>query len=352
MSRQFHTLTIAAIQPEIAGAATSVTFDVPPELADTFCWQAGQHLTLRLMVNGEEQRRSYTISNPSDAPLRITVKRVIDGLVSNHIGDALNVGQKIEVMPPFGRFALPPEALARRTHFFFGAGSGITPLYAMIHTVLSHEPHSVAHLIYGNTAADKILFTDDLEALVTAFPDRFTTRHVLSSPSMLSWFTPWRKGRVDAKVIKAALIETPPVAQDVQYWICGPGGMNTDVKSALMALDVPANRIHMESFGGTTEQDTSVKGRAATAQVTLNGATHELYVAEGQNLLEAMQLAGISPPFSCQSGVCGACTATLTKGTVHMRSRVALEDCEVAEGEILTCQSIATNEQLVVKFPE
>ncbi|MEC8572571.1 MAG: 2Fe-2S iron-sulfur cluster-binding protein [Pseudomonadota bacterium] len=352
MTRNFHTMTIAEIQPEIGGAATSVTFNVPNGLAEIFRWHAGQHITLRLLIGGEEYRRSYTISNPPGAPLRITVKRVEGGVVSNHIGTVMAKGDAVEVMPPFGGFFLTPGALARRTHFFFGAGSGITPLFAMINSVLTDEPHSAAHLIYGNADAGSILFKDELDALEHAYPARFSVRHVQSAPSMWTWHTPWRKGRIDTEVIRAALSETPPVAQDVQYWICGPGRMNADVKTALMAHDVPANRIHMESFGGGLDQDTSVKGCAAEAQVTLSGETHQLRVNAGQTLLEAMRTAGLSPPFSCQSGVCGACKAIVTKGIVHMRSRAALEDDEIARGEVLTCQSLPTGDQVVVKFPD
>lgn len=352
MTRDFHQLTVAAITPEIEGGATSVTFDVPAGLADQFHWQAGQHLTLRFMLDGGEVRRSYTIANPPGAALRITVKRVPGGQVSNHIGDQLRVGDIVDVMPPFGGFTLPPGATARRTHYFFGAGSGITPLWAMINAVLAQEPHSVAHLIYGNAREDSILFRAPLEALEQAQPSRLTLRHLLSAPSLWSWFTPWRKGRLDAKAVAAAISETPPVAQDVHYWICGPGSMNGDVKSALMAMDVPANRIHMESFGGATALDTTVEGIAAQAQVTLKGVTHEVPVAKGQTLLEAALAAQLTPPFSCQSGVCGACRGRLTEGKVHLRARMALEDKEVEAGAILSCQAVATTSELKVDFDQ
>jgi len=350
MTPNFHALTVADVHSEIGGAATSVTFEVPLDLGDTFRWTAGQHLTLRFTLKGQEERRSYTISNPPDADLRITVKRVKGGLVSNHVGDTLRAGDKVEVMPPFGGFTLSPDAAARRTHYFFGAGSGITPLFAMIHAVLKDEPHSVAHLIYGNRAADDILFREEFEALASAHPDRFTLRHVLSSPSMLSWFTPWQRGRLGSTQIAKAIAETPPVAQDVQYWICGPGSMNGDVSSALMEIDAPTDRIHMESFGGASVQDTSVSGVAATAHVTLNRTTHEVAVAADQTLLDAMRSAGLFPPHSCQSGVCGACRATIRTGQVHMRNRVALEDHEIARGDVLTCQSVARSEKLEILF--
>ncbi len=350
MDREFHHLTVAALRREIDGRATSVSFDVPRDLFDSYRWQAGQHLTLRLLLAGQEERRSYTISTPPGTPMRITVKRVHKGKVSNHLCDGLQVGDRLEVMPPFGSFALTPGALARRTHWFFGAGSGITPLFAMINTVLSEEPHSVAHLVYGNADEGTILFKDELEALETAHPDRFTLRHILSAPSIWSWFTPWCKGRVDAEAIQTALGETPPVAQDVHYWICGPGSMNADVKAALMALDVPANRIHSESFGGADALDTSVEGLAAQAQIRLSGKTHEVPVAQGQTLLEAARAAGLTPPFSCQSGVCGACKAQVRKGKVHMRASMALEQEEIAKGVVLSCQSVASSPTVTLDF--
>ncbi|WP_298849191.1 2Fe-2S iron-sulfur cluster-binding protein [uncultured Ruegeria sp.] len=350
MNPDFFSLKVSEIRPEIKGKATSVTFDTPTNLAETFCWQAGQHVTLRFHFNEKEQRRSYTISNPPGAPLRITVKRVAGGLVSNHIGDHLKPGDMVDVMPPFGQFSLTPDPLKRRTHYFFGAGSGITPLFAMINAVLKEETHSVAHLIYGNADGESTIFGKELDKLKIEHAARFTLRHVLSAPSLWSWISPWRKGRVDAEAIKIAVTETPPVAQDVQYWICGPGAMNKDVSNALMALDVPANRIHMESFGGATMTASSVTGIAAKAQVNLGGSTYEVPVSADQTLLNAILAAGLTPPFSCQSGVCGACKARLTKGQVHMHARMALEDSDVTRGEILSCQSVATSDELSISF--
>lgn len=350
MTPNFFSLNVAEIRPEIKGKATSVIFDLPADLAETFSWQAGQHVTLRFHLNNTEQRRSYTISNPPGAPLRITVKRVAGGLVSNHIGDHLKPGDTVDVMPPFGQYSLTPDPLKRRTHYFFGAGSGITPLLAMINAVLKEEPDSVAHLIYGNADGESIIFAEELDKLASDHATRFTLRHVLSAPSLWSWTSPWRKGRVDAEAIKVAVTETPPVAQDVQYWICGPGAMNTDVSNALMALDVPANRIHMESFGGATVTASSVTGIAANAQVELGGATYEVPVAADQTLLNAILSAGLTPPFSCQSGVCGACKARLTKGQVHMHARMAIDDSDVTRGDILSCQSLATSDELSISF--
>lgn len=352
MTRDFHRLVVCDTRDEIGGIAKSVMFEVPDSLRSTFKWRAGQHLTLRFLIDGEELRRAYSISSSpvSGDPLRITVKRVKGGLVSNHINDTIRAGAVIDVMPPFGGFYLDPEATQRRTHYFFGAGSGITPLHAMLHSVLVAEPHSVAHLAYGNRNAGSILLRERIDKLQEQHPERLSVNHVLSAPSMWSGFSYWRKGIIDKAAVEAMISENPPYAQNAQYYICGPGGMNKAVKAALMSLDVPANRIHMESFGGAIDLDDSVNGIAAIANVRLNGSSHTVHIAQGQTVLDAVRASGLKPPFSCQSGVCGACRAQVSDGSVHMRSRMALEDEDIENGAILTCQSVATSSEIAFSF--
>lgn len=347
----FHSLAVGAVCEEIGGQAKTVIFDVPDDLEKQFRWRAGQHVTLRFDLAGREERRSYSISaSPVSGPLQITVKRVEGGLVSNHINDHIVAGDRIDVMPPFGGFCLDPQRSARRTGYFFAGGSGITPLRAMVQSLLEAEPHSVAHLVFGNRDAASILFREDLEDLCARHRERLTVSHVLSAPSWLSSFTPWRSGHIDQSAIKALFAEQPPYAQDVQYFVCGPGAMNASVKTALMGLDVPANRIHMESFGTAELADDGVEGLAAQAKVTLDGTTHEVPVADRQTLLEAVRAHKLDPPFSCQSGVCGACRAQLTSGDVHMRAHMALEDSDIEDGAILTCQSVARSKALSIAF--
>ncbi len=348
----FHPLTVLDTREEIGGMAKTVMFDVPANLQEEFLWRPGQHLSFRFMVNGDEQRRSYSISSSpyTGAPLRITVKRVKEGIVSNHINDRVKQGDVIEVMPPNGSFCLDPRESERRTHYFFGAGSGITPLFSMLRSVMEAEPNSFAHLAYGNNNEKSILLEDEINATWEANPDRMTLHHVFSKLGWWSSADYWRSGKIDKAAIEALISENPPYAQDAQYYVCGPGGMNGAVKAALMSLDVPASRIHMESYGGTVDLDTSVEGVAAQAKITLGGETHSVDIAKGQTVLEAARQAGIKPPFSCGSGVCGTCRAKLKSGDVHMRARMALEDKDVAGGAILTCQSLPTSETLTLTY--
>lgn len=344
------TLTVQHIEREIKGCATSITFHVPPPAQNRFQWQAGQHVTLCFTINGRAVWRSYTISSPPGAPLRITVKRVTGGEVSNFIADHLSLGDHIQAMPPAGGFKLVPEARKQRTHYFFASGSGITPIYAMIHALLAAEPYSVAYLIYGNTRADQIIFQEPLAQLAETYPARFIIRHVLSQPSMWSWFTPWRRGRIDQDAIAAAIEETPPVAQDVHYWICGPGRMNRDLRAALMAMDVPETRIHMEQFAASEAPENTAVGVAGMVKISLYDQDHEVSVDQGHSIFEAARQAGVALPHSCQSGICGACKAQLVSGQVHMHRAAALERDEIENGRILTCQSVPLSENITIRI--
>ena len=343
----FHRLRVLGAEAE-THHATSVTFETPR----SFRWRAGQHVALRFRLDGAEVRRSYSISDApvEGVPLRITVKRVRGGLVSNHVNDRVSPGDVIDVTAPFGGFCLDPDPRARRTYYFFGAGSGVTPLYAMIRSVLAAEPHSVARLAYGNRNADNAIFREELSRLEQESSGRLTVRHVLSSPSWLSSFRYWRRGRIDAAAVAAFIDEHPPYAQDARYYVCGPGSMNAAVRAALRGLDVPDSRVHTESYGATEPPDDSVSGVAATATVRLNGATRSVPVAAGQTVLAAVRAAGDAPSYSCESGVCGACRARLRDGSVHLRARMALTDAEIARGLILTCQALPTTPRLTVEY--
>ena len=351
MSGEFHRLRVLETRAETKDA-TSVIFETPTALRELFRWRAGQHITLRFVIDGGEARRSYSISDTpiEGGPLRITVKRVEGGLVSNHINERVSTGDMLDVMPPFGSFCLDPAPRARRTYYFFGAGSGITPLYAMIRSVLAAEPYSVARLAYGNVNADTVIFRDALTRLEDSSGGRLTVRHALSSPSWLSSFGYWRRGRINAAGIAEFIGEHPPYAQDAQYYICGPGGMNGAVSSALLGMDVPSARIHTESYGAVTPPDDSLAGIAAEASVRLNGRVLAVAVDEGQTVLNAVRAAGGAPAYSCESGVCGACRARLREGSVHLRTHIALTEAEIARGVILTCQALPTSPRLAVEY--
>ena len=249
--------------------ATSVTFLVPANIKDVMDWLPGQHIRLQLPIGGKLLSRSYSISSPLGEALRITVKKVKKGKGSGYINDELEAGHKLSVASPMGSFVLQPDVNARRSHYFFAAGSGITPIYSMLVSMLENEPNSVGYLLYGNKDSKSTIFAEEFHRLQQRYPDRFTLCHCHSSPS---WFSrsPWCSKRIDAEVVHDFIQENPPYAQDAQYYLCGPGSFLPDVKRALNEIDVPNSRIHLESFGGGLDEN-QYDGITAALQIDLGG---------------------------------------------------------------------------------
>lgn len=357
---KFYALNVLEINKEIEDAV-SITFDISQELYHLFNYKPGQYLTLRFNLNGKEQRRSYSLcSSPflEESP-KIAVKRVKDGLISNHINDHIKSGDTIEVMPPKGRFFADVNTKNYKSYYLFCAGSGVTPMLSILKSILHTESESFVYMIYGNRNQESILFNSELNQLQIRFKERFTLIHTLSRPAS-AWSDLWKskkdysykKGRVDTKMVQWFINEYPPYAQNAEYYICGPGTMIENTKSALKQIDVPNDRIFTENFGGTIEPS-SVKGvENAKLIAHLNNQRVELTIPQGQTILRALIDKGQNPPYSCEGGVCSTCVCKLKHGKVHMNNNLSLDENEIAKGQILSCQSIALTDTIEIEYPK
>lgn len=355
---KFYKLRVIDVKKETSDA-TSIAFEVPEDLKEIFKYKSGQYLTLRFNLNDNEERRSYSLcSSPFlDEPLRIGVKRVKNGLVSNHLNDDIKVGDTIEIMPPDGRFFADVNKDHYKTYYLFAAGSGITPIISILKSILEVEKRSFVNMIYGNRNSDLAMFNDELKALEKKHSNQFTLVHTYSRPKS-SWSDLWttqknkdfRKGRVDTYAVEWFINKYPPYAQNVEYFICGPGTMIENTRKTLKDIDVPDERIFIESFG-TTEVDDSVNG-AENAKLTakLNGETVQVSMLKGKTILRTLIDAGKEPPYSCEGGVCSTCVCKLTKGEVHMRNNLSLDDKELDQGYILSCQSIPLTNEISIEY--
>src|SRR3981189_1168147 len=164
-SPRFHRLVVSDLRRESADAV-SLTFAIPPALADDYSFNPGQYLTLRTTMDGEEVRRSYSIcSGPDDGELRIAVKKVDGGAFSSWAADELKPGDELEGMTPTGRFGVGPAPGEARVYVGFAAGSGITPVLSIMKGVLAREPHSGLFLLYRNRSSSSMVFLRELEEL-------------------------------------------------------------------------------------------------------------------------------------------------------------------------------------------
>ncbi len=355
---KFYPLKVIEVKKETSNS-TSVAFNVPYELYETFKYKPGQYITLKFNLKEKEVRRSYSLcSNPTlEEPLRIGVKRVNNGLVSNHINDTIKSGDIIEVMPPEGRFFATIEKENYKTYYLFAAGSGITPILSILKTVLATEPQSFVHMIFGNRSLETTMFSKELDQLQEQYKNRFVLVYTFSRPKS-NWSDLWksanekyfRKGRVDSKAIVWFINEYPPYAQNAEYYICGPGTMIENTKNALKNIDVPNERIFIESFGGTDVNDTTEGVENAKLKAKLNNETIQITIPKGKTVLRTLIDAGKEPPYSCEGGVCSSCMCKLTKGKVHMKNNLILDDEEVKQGYILSCQSIPMSEEIEIVY--
>lgn len=356
MALSFHTLRVADLIKQTPDA-TTISFDPPQALADDFAFLPGQHLNIRFVIDGKEARRSYSINSCPylDGPLQVTVKRVAEGLVSNYVNDVLRVGDELEVMPPTGRFVADIHPGHYKHYFLFGAGSGITPLMAMVQSILHEEPYSFVDLFYGNRNKSSILFYNELQTLQQQFPDRLGVEHVLSAPYS-DWSSIWgwtgRRGRIDPKSVRDLIEKHPPKAQRTECFICGPGTMNKTVRATLLDLGVPSEWVHVEHFQAEATNKVQPVEAIANARLIaqLNGQQLQETIAGGQTILQVLKEKAHDPPYSCESGICATCTAKVLQGKVHMKACMGLDETEIAQGHILTCQALPLTPHVEVTF--
>ncbi len=346
----FHQLTVADVAP-LCSDAVAITFDVPAELADEFAFRPGQWVTVRRMVDGQEQRRSYSICAPAGSPPRIGVREVPDGAVSTWLVRSVRPGDRVEVQRPSGTFT--PDVDRAAHHVLIVAGSGITPGLSIASSVLAN-PTSRVTVLYGNRRSDTVMFADELADLKDRAPTRVELIHVLSrEPRQPEVFS----GRLDAAKLRLLLPSLLTVAEIDHWWLCGPYGMVVDAQHVLAELGVRSDRVHRELF---YVEDTApppavhveLGTDAATSDVTvvLDGRRTTASLRRDVSILDGAQRIRPDLPFACKGGVCGTCRARVVAGEVDLRRNFALDAAELAAGFVLTCQSYATRGDVTVDF--
>ncbi len=355
MSAHFHALKVAEIVPETA-EAYSIRFEIPADLRQAFRFRAGQHLTLRATIGGEEVRRNYSLCTaPADGDWMVTVKRIGRGLFSNWVGDQLKPGDTVEVMVPHGSFTTEFAEEWTRHLVGIAGGSGITPVMSLIKTLLREEPQSRFTLLYGNRDSSSVIFLEALAALKDKHLGRLELYHFLDQEEQdIELFN----GMLNRGRLEEAITHLVPDAGDVDGWfICGPGPMMDAAEGALLDRNIAKERIHIERFTADRPPEAVAREMAqlqtqaegVTVSVTLDGRTRRVPFTAG-NILDSAREAGLPAPFACKAGVCATCRAKVTKGKVEMAVHYGLTDEEVAEGYVLTCQSVPVGDGVAVDY--
>lgn len=350
---KFYPLTVSEVRRETSDAV-SIAFKVPSEHQEKFTFLPGQYLTLKTTIGGEEVRRSYSIcAAPTDGELRVAVKQIEGGKFSTYANKELKAGDVLESMPPMGNFKWTPGDASAHV-VGWAAGSGITPILSIAKSVLTSTEDSTFTLFYGNKNSNSIIFKEELEDLKNTYFDRLEVHHILSREDQGSDAT---KGRIDGEKVKAFNAKFFDVATTTGHFLCGPLGMIEGVSAALEELGTQKEAIHFELFNTTASSEAikEVESHAAdTSAVTvvLDGEETHFEMKAKDYILDAALDAGADVPYACKGAVCCTCRAKVIEGSAEMVMNYALVDDEVKDGYILTCQSHATSEKLVVSFDE
>ena len=318
--------------------ASSFVLEIPPELEGAFAYRAGQFCTFRTRIDGRPLLRCYSMSSSPDTgdEFAVTVKRVSGGAVSNWMVDTLAAGDVVETTCPAGVFCLGSgngEVVA------FAAGSGITPVYSVVKTALATTSRPV-RVLYANHDRETVIFDDGLDRLAKEHPGRLVVLHHLDA----------QKGFVDEETAR----QFAGGDSDSEHFVCGPEPFMEIVERALTGLDVGEERIRIERFTPLEQEGDAASSAPEARRVTveLEGRADSVEHRPGTTILQTARQMGMAPPFSCEAGNCATCMARLVEGQVTMRANNALTDEELADGWVLTCQSVPVTPAVRVVYEE
>jgi 3-ketosteroid 9alpha-monooxygenase subunit B len=308
-----------------------------------FDYRPGQFLTVRVpseRPGGAARCYSLCSSPLRDDRLKVTVKRTRDGYASNWLCDNVAAGYELEVLPPAGTFV---PADLDTDFLLLAGGSGITPVLSILKSAL-HGGSGRVVLLYANRDEASVIFRDELVALAGEFPERLSVIHWLESVQGLPG--------------EPALRQLLAPYDDHEAFVCGPGPFMDLATRTLTGLGVPRERVHQEVFTSLegdpfAEVELPVGDATGTATelvVELDGDVTTHSWPEGAKLLDVLLAAGRPAPYSCREGACSACACVLQEGTVELEHNDVLDEADLADGIILSCQARATSAVVKVSY--
>jgi ring-1,2-phenylacetyl-CoA epoxidase subunit PaaE len=300
-------------------------------------YQAGQYLTLSFRINGRKYTRPYSFSSaPStDSFLETTIKRVPNGIFSNYVHDTIQVGDVVEVMEPMGDFVHAYEESFNQI-YFWGVGSGITPLMSIIKEVLLSNPLVQVNLIYGNKNFESTIFLDLINDLLNQYPENLKVWHFHTQYKHNERHQFVKSGRINKEFI-LDLLEDKDVER-TKHYICGPTDLKIIIKDTLDILKCPKGNIFSEDFELVRNPKDFEDIGTHTVKIHFQGIDNLVEVEKGKSVLEAALDAGVELPYSCQTGNCSTCKGKLISGELRMIGLSKGRD-DLNENEFLLCCS-------------
>lgn len=339
-----YTLKVEAIKKETADSLT-LCFKQPG--LRKIKYLSGQYLTLSFRINGRKYVRPYSFSSaPSvDSFLEVTIKRVPEGIVSNYIHNQVQVGDLIEVMEPLGNFVYTPNEEDNEI-YFWGVGSGITPLLSIIKYILVTYPTLKVHLIYGNKNPESTIFLETLNQLIALHSSLFKVTHFFTQSQIENNSPNVFQGRINKHFILGLLKNTP---FNTKHYICGPDGLKHIIRETLEDLNISLNTIFSEDFELIKDPKDFEDITSQEVKISFQENDTFVVVEKGKSVLEAALDAGIDLSYSCQTGNCNTCKGKLKTGELKMIG-LAKERDDLEKDDYLLCCSYPMTDNIYIKI--
>ena len=342
----FHDLNIKNILRETNDSVV-ISFEIPKELLKKYVYSAGQYTSLKVIINGKEIIRDYSICSHNDEDLSIGVKKLENGLMSSFLNSSIKIGDSMKVSEPRGRFTIQDDF---NNIIAIAAGSGITPIMSMLKQTLINTDKTFC-LIYSNKSQRTTMFLSEIKELKDQFQSRFFIKYVFTSEQI----TGHHFGRITESNI-FNLLKFPENEFNLlqsSLYLCGPEKMIESVSLALETGGLLKENISYELFTSTKKEVViSCESGDVLITFTVDDFTSKVKSNKKKTILDSALDNDIDAPYSCNGGVCGSCIGKLTKGEVKMLNNTVLSESEITDGLILACQAIAISDEVDVDFDD
>ena len=352
MSVPYYPLTVTKKKFETEKTC-SFYLSAPQEYKALFSYKTAQFLTFRFLIKGKEYVRSYSIASCPflEEPLRTTVGQVKEGIVSNHLLSHIKEGDQIESQAPLGEFFKLPKSLKPKDYILFAGGIGITPLFSILKTVLTANLSRKIHLFFSISNENSFIYKKELELLKETFKDKLNIKSILSQ----------KEGRLDSKKLQEILQAID--LKESFFYLCGPTDYMKMIQDHLLSLEIAKSNIFTEDFKVVPQRgpkpnessvffkaNKAVDGEPKTLKAILDGENLEIALNREKSLLEQLIDQGYNPPFSCTSGSCMTCMAKLKEGKVFQLEEGILDEENIKNLELLTCQCYPLSETVSIDY--
>lgn len=338
----------------IALDAVTLKLQVPAGSEAKFQYKAGQFIGIQADISNEKVVRSYSLSSCPDTDdfMEVALRKVHMGKMSTYLVDKIQEGDHLIITPPVGQFVC---AAHDHHHILFAAGSGITPIYSMIKSLLVHKVPKVT-LIYSNKNLASTIFVDELKALQTLHP-QFSIKWIFTQEK-----PDWEdvsEGRVSSVLLQTLFLLWQSAHEPI-FYMCGPEGFMESIESFLGHKGYDSSQIKKESFVASVaslDADDVIVGQFSGQVETCLEVKAEIDYSDcvvkpesGETIIEALLREGFDPPYSCLDGNCLACQCVVKEGAVQLKDTGILNEDDYKDGRILSCQARPLTKKVKVVY--